>query len=71
MECFVTDKHNMIMTMTISEKLKIIEPNTYEECFPFEEKIVFCYFKGTFQNCQEFIDKQHLDVQRCLEIDKI
>ena len=36
MECFVTDKHNMIMTMTISEKLKIIEPNTYEECFPFE-----------------------------------
>ncbi|OHD97744.1 MAG: hypothetical protein A3E21_05240 [Sulfurimonas sp. RIFCSPHIGHO2_12_FULL_36_9] len=71
MECIVTDKVGYRMTLETSEKLKIIEPGTSEECFPFEDKLVFCYKKGSFQDCQAFINKQITDVQECLEIKNI
>ena len=74
MNYIVTDKINHTITLDISEKLKIIEPETYEERFPFEDKLIFCYKKGSQNECQEFIIKQIEEIQECLElkdIDKI
>ncbi|OHD95002.1 MAG: hypothetical protein A2019_03695 [Sulfurimonas sp. GWF2_37_8] len=71
MKYIVTDKIGHKMTLDISEKLKIIEPNTYEERFPFENELVFCYKKGNFQDCKAFVDKQDIAIKECLEIKEI
>jgi hypothetical protein len=68
---FVTDKIGHTMTLDTSERLRIIEPNTYEECFLFEDEPIFCYKKGNYNDCQAFIDKQTKDIQECLEIKEI
>lgn len=71
MDCFVTDKIGHAMNIDTSEKLKIIEPYTYEECFPFEGETVFCYFKGEYEDCKKFISELSLELQECLDIYKI
>jgi len=71
MNYIVTDKINHAMTLDISEKLKIIEPTTYEERFPFEDKLIFCYKKGSLNECEEFITKQIKTIQECLELKHI
>ena len=71
MNYIVTDKINHTMTLDISEKLKIIEPKTYEKRFPFEDKLIFCYKKGNLKECQKFITKQSKKIQECLELKNI
>lgn len=71
MKYIVTDKIGHKMTLDTSEKLKAIELGTYEERFPFENKLVFCYKRGTFQDCKVFLDKQDKDIKECLEIKEI
>jgi len=71
MKYIVTDRHNYVMSLDTSEKLKMIEPETYEESFPFEDKLLFCYKQGTEVECREFIAKQRKNVQNCLEIKAI
>ncbi len=71
MNYIVTDKTGHVMNLDTSEKLKIIEPETYEERFPFEDELLFCYKQGTQKECQQFIDNQSKTIQECLELKKI
>jgi hypothetical protein len=71
MNYIVTDKIGHLMSLDTSEKLNIIEPETYEERFPFEDKLLFCYKQGTQNECQEFIDNQNKKIQECLEVKNI
>lgn len=63
----VTDKKGHNMSVEMSEKLRGIEPKTYEECYCVEA-CIFCYFEGAKDECQEFILSQDEDIQECLEL---
>lgn len=71
MNYIVTDKIGHAMSLFTSEKLRIIEPETYEERFPFEDELLFCYKQGTQEECQEFIDNQDDIMQEYLEVKNI
>lgn len=71
MNYIVTDKIGHLMSLDTSEKLKIIEPETYEERFLFEDELLFCYKQGTQNECQKFIDNQNKNIQEYLEVKNI
>lgn len=71
MSYFVTDKPGHLMTLETSKKLKEAEPETYEERFPFERELVFCYVKGDFNYCEAFINSKTENVREALVIKKI
>ena len=53
---FIVTDTGKSMSIEVMEKLRKIEPKTYEEQFCIENEAICCYLKGTNEECQNFIN---------------